>query len=96
ISPLSAPARCFVLLCITGQYKAAVLTVKHTPPPPNKTLPSHSLPFDRPSLLTPSCSVPLVQCQCFFFLALITVLMSLMMSVTPNHFPQCQNARRSP
>ncbi|CAI9586827.1 unnamed protein product [Staurois parvus] len=46
-------------------------------------------------MLTPSCSVPLVQCQCFL-LALITVLMSLGMSVTPSQFPQCQNAFRSP
>ncbi|CAI9602476.1 unnamed protein product, partial [Staurois parvus] len=35
---------------------------------------------------TPSCPVPLVQCQCFFF-ALITVLVSLGMSVTPRQFP---------
>ncbi|CAI9550192.1 unnamed protein product, partial [Staurois parvus] len=37
-------------------------------------------------MLTLSCSVPLVQCQCFF-LAPITVLVSLGMSVTPNQFP---------
>ncbi|CAI9574570.1 unnamed protein product [Staurois parvus] len=37
-------------------------------------------------MLTPSCPVPLVQCQCFF-LALITVLVSLGMSVTPSPFP---------
>ncbi|CAI9573140.1 unnamed protein product [Staurois parvus] len=36
-------------------------------------------------MLTPSCPVPLVQCQCFF-LALITVLVSLGMSVTPSQF----------
>ncbi|CAI9613450.1 unnamed protein product, partial [Staurois parvus] len=47
-------------------------------------------------MLTPSCPVPLVQCQCFL-LALITVLVSLGMSVTPSQFPpQCQNAPRSP
>ncbi|CAI9593768.1 unnamed protein product, partial [Staurois parvus] len=37
-------------------------------------------------MLTPSCTVPLVQCQCFL-LALITVLVSLGMSVTPSQFP---------
>ncbi|CAI9573929.1 unnamed protein product, partial [Staurois parvus] len=37
-------------------------------------------------MLTPSCPVPLVQYQ-YFFLALITVLVSLGMSVTPSHFP---------
>ncbi|CAI9548697.1 unnamed protein product, partial [Staurois parvus] len=35
-------------------------------------------------MLTPSCTVPLVQWQCF--LALIIVLVSLGMSVTPNQF----------
>ncbi|CAI9610060.1 unnamed protein product, partial [Staurois parvus] len=38
-------------------------------------------------MLTPSCPVPLVQCQCFL-LALITVLASLRISVTPSQFPQ--------
>ncbi|CAI9563548.1 unnamed protein product, partial [Staurois parvus] len=38
-------------------------------------------------MLTPSCPVPLVQCQCFC-LALITVLVSQGMSVTPSQFPQ--------
>ncbi|CAI9550241.1 unnamed protein product [Staurois parvus] len=37
-------------------------------------------------MLTPSCPVPLVQCQCCL-IALITVLMSLGMSVTPGYFP---------
>ncbi|CAI9553433.1 unnamed protein product, partial [Staurois parvus] len=37
-------------------------------------------------MLTSSCPVSLVQCQCFF-LALITVLVSLGMSVTPSQFP---------
>ncbi|CAI9567925.1 unnamed protein product, partial [Staurois parvus] len=37
-------------------------------------------------MLTPSCPMPLVQCQCFI-LALITVLVSLEMSVTPSQFP---------
>ncbi|CAI9583108.1 unnamed protein product, partial [Staurois parvus] len=37
-------------------------------------------------MLTPSCPVSLVQCQCFL-LALITLLVSLGMSVTVNHFP---------
>ncbi|CAI9621632.1 unnamed protein product, partial [Staurois parvus] len=37
-------------------------------------------------MLTPTCPKPLVQCQCFF-LALITVLVSLGMSVTPSQFP---------
>ncbi|CAI9595905.1 unnamed protein product, partial [Staurois parvus] len=46
-------------------------------------------------MLTPSCPVPLVQCQCFF-LALITVLVPLGMSVTPSQFPQFQNVHRSP
>ncbi|CAI9573555.1 unnamed protein product, partial [Staurois parvus] len=47
-------------------------------------------------MITPSCPVPVIRCQCFL-LALITVLVSLGMSVTPSQFPpQCQNARRSP
>ncbi|CAI9605952.1 unnamed protein product, partial [Staurois parvus] len=37
-------------------------------------------------MLAPSCPVPLVQCQCFLLLALITVLVSLGMSVTPSQF----------
>ncbi|CAI9560676.1 unnamed protein product [Staurois parvus] len=37
-------------------------------------------------MLTPSCPVPLVQCLCFL-LALITILVSLGMSVTPSQFP---------
>ncbi|CAI9575526.1 unnamed protein product, partial [Staurois parvus] len=37
-------------------------------------------------MLTPSCPVPLVQCHVFFF-ALITVLVSLGMSVTPSQYP---------
>ncbi|CAI9568667.1 unnamed protein product [Staurois parvus] len=37
-------------------------------------------------MLTPSCPVPLVPCQCFLEL-LITVLVSLGMSVTPSQFP---------
>ncbi|CAI9583544.1 unnamed protein product [Staurois parvus] len=37
-------------------------------------------------MLTPPCPVPLVQCQ-YFLLALITVLVSLGMSVTPSQFP---------
>ncbi|CAI9573058.1 unnamed protein product, partial [Staurois parvus] len=37
-------------------------------------------------MLTPSCPVPLVQCPCFL-LALITILVSLGMSVTPSQFP---------
>ncbi|CAI9591982.1 unnamed protein product [Staurois parvus] len=37
-------------------------------------------------MITPYCPVPLVQCQCFL-LALITVLVSLGMSVTPSQFP---------
>ncbi|CAI9546605.1 unnamed protein product, partial [Staurois parvus] len=37
-------------------------------------------------MLTPSCSVPLVQCQ-YFLLALVTVLVSLEMPVTPSQFP---------
>ncbi|CAI9600026.1 unnamed protein product [Staurois parvus] len=36
-------------------------------------------------MLTPSCPVPLVQCQCLL-LALITVLVSLGMSITPSQF----------
>ncbi|CAI9600358.1 unnamed protein product [Staurois parvus] len=46
-------------------------------------------------MLTPSCPVPLVQCQCFL-LAVITVLASLGMSVAPSQCPQCQNTHRSP
>ncbi|CAI9578565.1 unnamed protein product, partial [Staurois parvus] len=37
-------------------------------------------------MLTPSCLVPLVKCQCFFS-ALTTVLASLRMSMTPSQFP---------
>ncbi|CAI9546918.1 unnamed protein product [Staurois parvus] len=36
-------------------------------------------------MLTPSCPVPLVQCQCFL-IALIPVLVSLAMSVTSSQF----------
>ncbi|CAI9579362.1 unnamed protein product [Staurois parvus] len=47
-------------------------------------------------MLAPSCPVLLVQFQCFL-LALITVLVSLGLSVTPSQFPpSCQNARRTP
>ncbi|CAI9585141.1 unnamed protein product, partial [Staurois parvus] len=46
-------------------------------------------------MLIPTCPVSLVQCQCFL-LALITVLVSLEMSVTPVSSPQCQNTHRSP
>ncbi|CAI9605934.1 unnamed protein product [Staurois parvus] len=45
-------------------------------------------------MLTRSCPVPLVQCQCFL-LALITVLVSLRMSLAAI-FLQCQNACCSP
>ncbi|CAI9566426.1 unnamed protein product, partial [Staurois parvus] len=37
-------------------------------------------------MLTPACPMSLVKCQCFL-LALITVLMSLGMSMTPSQFP---------
>ncbi|CAI9587659.1 unnamed protein product, partial [Staurois parvus] len=37
-------------------------------------------------MLTPSCPVPLVKCECFL-LALITVLVSMGMSMTPSQFP---------
>ncbi|CAI9612808.1 unnamed protein product [Staurois parvus] len=37
-------------------------------------------------MLTPSCPVSLVQCQCFL-LAVITVLVSLGMSVAVSQFP---------
>ncbi|CAI9559406.1 unnamed protein product, partial [Staurois parvus] len=37
-------------------------------------------------MLTPSCPVSLVQCQCFL-LALVTVLVSLGMSVAVSQFP---------
>ncbi|CAI9593989.1 unnamed protein product, partial [Staurois parvus] len=37
-------------------------------------------------MLSPSCPIPLVPCQCFL-LALITVLVSLGMAVTPSQFP---------
>ncbi|CAI9548637.1 unnamed protein product [Staurois parvus] len=46
-------------------------------------------------MLTPSCPVPLY----FFFLALITVLVSLGMSVTPSQFPpvsECLPQSHSP
>ncbi|CAI9582555.1 unnamed protein product, partial [Staurois parvus] len=52
-------------------------TVKHTPHTVN--------PLITPDV-TPSCPVSLVQCQCFL-IALITVLVSLGMSVTPSQFP---------
>ncbi|CAI9563303.1 unnamed protein product, partial [Staurois parvus] len=38
-------------------------------------------------MLTPSCPVPLGQCSVLFLLALITILVSLGMSVTPSQFP---------
>ncbi|CAI9579573.1 unnamed protein product [Staurois parvus] len=45
-------------------------------------------------MLTPSCPAPLVQCQCFF-LALITALVSLGMSVTPSQSPPPPSVRMS-
>ncbi|CAI9550931.1 unnamed protein product, partial [Staurois parvus] len=44
-------------------------------------------------MLTSSCPVPLVQCQCFF-LTLITVLVSLGMPVTPRQFPPVSECPR--
>ncbi|CAI9586184.1 unnamed protein product, partial [Staurois parvus] len=64
----------------------SVLTVKHTDTAQSKTAHSTRLTLSSPHILTPSCPVPLVQCQCFL-LALITVLVSLGMSVTPSQFP---------
>ncbi|CAI9553263.1 unnamed protein product [Staurois parvus] len=49
-------------------------------------------------MLTPSCPVPLVQCQCFL-LALIIILVSLGMSVTPSQLlpvSECQPQSCSP
>ncbi|CAI9623150.1 unnamed protein product [Staurois parvus] len=49
-------------------------------------------------MLTPSCPVPLVQCQ-YFLLALITVLVSLGMLETPSQFPpvsECPLQSHSP
>ncbi|CAI9561618.1 unnamed protein product [Staurois parvus] len=49
-------------------------------------------------MLTPSCPVSLVQCQCFL-LALITVLVSLGMSVTVSQIPpvlECPQQSHSP
>ncbi|CAI9535968.1 unnamed protein product [Staurois parvus] len=46
-------------------------------------------------MLTPSCPVPLVQCQCFL-LALITILVSLRMSVTPSQFPHFRSPAAVP
>ncbi|CAI9583079.1 unnamed protein product [Staurois parvus] len=43
-------------------------------------------------MLTPSCPVPLVQCQCFF-LALFIVLVSLGMLVIPHQFPPVSECR---
>ncbi|CAI9606729.1 unnamed protein product, partial [Staurois parvus] len=51
--------------------------VKHT---------QHTINLLITQMLTPSCPVPLVHCRCFL-LALITVLVSLGMSVTPSQFP---------
>ncbi|CAI9618535.1 unnamed protein product, partial [Staurois parvus] len=65
------------------QYKAVCLKWKAQTHSTQLTLWS-------PQMLTPSCPVPLVQYQCFS-LALITVLVSLGMSVTPNQFPPVSN-----
>ncbi|CAI9556829.1 unnamed protein product, partial [Staurois parvus] len=46
-------------------------------------------------MLTPSCPVSLVQCQCFL-LALVTVLVSLGRQWQLVSSPQCQNAGNSP
>ncbi|CAI9609602.1 unnamed protein product [Staurois parvus] len=49
-------------------------------------------------MLTPSCPVPIVHCQ-WFLLALITVLVSLGMPVTPSQFlpvSECLPQSRSP
>ncbi|CAI9594654.1 unnamed protein product, partial [Staurois parvus] len=46
-------------------------------------------------MLTPSCPVSLVQCQCFL-LALIIVLVSLGCQWQLVSCPQCQNAHCSP
>ncbi|CAI9549790.1 unnamed protein product [Staurois parvus] len=75
--------------CAQHSHTSSVLTVKHKHT-------QHTVNSLIAPILTPSCPVPLVQCQCFF-LALITVLVSLGMSVTPSQSPpQCQNARQSP
>ncbi|CAI9622739.1 unnamed protein product, partial [Staurois parvus] len=75
-------------------YKAGSLSHrKHTH---SQHMKQHTVNTPSPQMLTPSCSVPLIQCQ-YFLLAPITVLVSLGMKVTPSQFPpQCQNARRSP
>ncbi|CAI9567449.1 unnamed protein product [Staurois parvus] len=70
-----------VQLSITGSR------VKHTQHTVNPLIAPHINPFQPSAISTVSVG---------FFLALITVLVSLGMSVTPNQFPQCQNVRLSP
>ncbi|CAI9606132.1 unnamed protein product [Staurois parvus] len=38
-------------------------------------------------MLTPSCPVPLVQCQCFFFFSIDHCFVATGISVTPSQFP---------
>ncbi|CAI9563254.1 unnamed protein product [Staurois parvus] len=66
--------------------QSSVLTVESTHTSYCETAHSTQLTLYLPYMLTPSCPVPLVQCQCFL-LALFTVLVSLGMSVTPSQFP---------
>ncbi|CAI9600164.1 unnamed protein product, partial [Staurois parvus] len=48
-----------------------------------------------PLLLIPSCPVPLVQCQCFFFSTDHCIGVTGDVSNTKSVTPQCQNARCS-
>ncbi|CAI9623924.1 unnamed protein product, partial [Staurois parvus] len=66
--------------CIAEPYKAVCLQCKaHT----QHTIKQYTVNPLIAQMLTPSCPVPLVQCQCFL-LALITVLVSLGISVIPS------------
>ncbi|CAI9558848.1 unnamed protein product, partial [Staurois parvus] len=78
ISPVSS----CTLLCMALHSRASG---KHTQPH-SKTHTQHTVNPLIAQMLTPSCPVPLVQCQCFL-LALITVLVSLGIPVTPSQFP---------
>ncbi|CAI9588121.1 unnamed protein product, partial [Staurois parvus] len=64
---------CCVFLCIAERYTAVCFPSKtHTA----HIVKQHTVNLLSPHMLTPSCPVPLVLCQCFL-LALITVLVSL-------------------
>ncbi|CAI9574596.1 unnamed protein product, partial [Staurois parvus] len=78
-----------MLFCMALRSRAiqsSVLTVESTNTAHSKTAHITQLTLRSLHMLIPSCPLPLVQCQCFL-LALIPVLVSRGMSVTPSQFP---------